>query len=269
MDNTIKFVNVNFPGNVGDFYSTPLKYYNFKKYNIEHVHYMDMVKRGRTIKNSLVVIGGGGLLFGDSDWLRKPILDIIKNNKVIFWGVGHQTHGEPWGEMSQSILDILDHPNVLLKGVRDIWYQLGLGDSYTPCVSCKHSLFDQFSTIEGKGIGCFEHTEYKIPLPNLEKIDNSSSLEKTIEFLASKEVILTNSYHGVYWSQLLGKKVLYFGPKNVNSKFIGLKYRVNNCNEENYLNKIKQSSRIDGFLEESRNINNEFYSKVIKIIDTV
>ena len=38
----IIFTNVNYDGNAGDFWSTPLKYYNFDGYPTEQVHFMDI-----------------------------------------------------------------------------------------------------------------------------------------------------------------------------------------------------------------------------------
>ena len=49
---------------------------------------------------------------------------------------------------------------------------------------------------------------------------------KTIEFIGSGDVVVTNSYHGAYWATLLGKVVVAFPWA---SKFYGLKdYLINN-----------------------------------------
>ena len=40
-----------------------------------------------------------------------------------------------------------------------------------------------------------------------EKLENSNSFQEIIEFIQSSECIVTNSYHGMYWSLLLNKKV--------------------------------------------------------------
>ena len=41
-----------------------------------------------------------------------------------------------------------------------------------------------------------------------------TNLEEKLNFLSQYEFIITNSYHGVYWSQLLNKKVLCYPVKS-------------------------------------------------------
>lgn len=41
-----------------------------------------------------------------------------------------------------------------------------------------------------------------------------TNLEEKLNFLSEYEFIITNSYHGVYWSQLLNKKVLCYPVKS-------------------------------------------------------
>jgi len=138
----IIFTNVNYNGNAGDFWSTPLKYYNFNGFPIKHVHFMDIWESIQNtpnheeylIKDSLVVIGGGGLITTQGNFLQETTEFLVKNNKVIFWGVGSNTFEKP-------SYDILNHPNVILSGIRDI--VCGLNVDYLPCVSCKHPLFDK------------------------------------------------------------------------------------------------------------------------------
>jgi len=173
--NQIVFTNVNYYGNAGDFWSTPLKYYNFDKYPIKHVHFMDIwdsLQNGNNqnlIKDSLVVIGGGGLITTEGNFLQQTTEFLVKNNKVIFWGVGSNTFEEP-------AYDILYHPNVILSGIRDIVY--GVNIEYIPCVSCKHRLFDKsYESINS--IGIIEHPRHPIDIKGFDKITNQSSIEDT------------------------------------------------------------------------------------------
>jgi hypothetical protein len=177
----IIFTNVNYNGNAGDFWSTPLKYYNFNGFPIKHVHFMDIWESIQNtpnheeylIKDSLVVIGGGGLITTQGNFLQETTEFLVKNNKVIFWGVGSNTFEKP-------SYDILNHPNVILSGIRDI--VCGLNVDYLPCVSCKHPLFDkEYSSIES--IGIIEHPRHPINIPGFDKINNQSNIESIINFL--------------------------------------------------------------------------------------
>ena len=209
--------------------------------------------------NRIIIIGGGGLISHKNDTnVHKVIKHLIENNKVILWGVGSNTPLEiDWS--------ILNHKNVLLAGIRDRIH--GLNAEYLPCVSCKHSLFDKNSTIT-KGLGILNHKDYSIDIEG-DKLDNSKDLEKIINFISSKDSIISSSYHGVYWSQLLNKKVLYYNNQNPNSKFINLKHGVNVCNSKNYKKLLEISSKSVGLLKESRYLNDIFYTKVVDIIQNL
>ena len=262
--NQIVFTNVNYYGNAGDFWSTPLKYYNFDKYPIKHVHFMDiwdLLQNGNNqnlIKDSLVVIGGGGLITTEGNFLQQTTEFLVKNNKVIFWGVGSNTFEEP-------AYDILYHPNVILSGIRDIVY--GVNIEYIPCVSCKHRLFDKsYESINS--IGIIEHPRHPIDIKGFDKITNQSSIEDIINFIASKQIILSSTFHGTYWSQLLNKEVLYVKTTDkVNSKIINMKHRVTICDNLNYNENLIPTSKSQGVLIESRKLNDSFYEKVIKIFE--
>ena len=260
----IIFTNVNYNGNAGDFWSTPLKYYNFNGYPIKHVHFMDIWESIQNtpnheqylIKDSLVVIGGGGLLTTEGNFLQETTEFLVKNNKVIFWGVGSNTFEKP-------SYDILNHPNVILSGIRDIVH--GFNVDYLPCVSCKHPLFEkEYSSTES--IGIIEHPRHPINISGFDKINNQSNIETIVSFLSSKSKIISSTFHGIYWSQLLDKEVLYFKTTDtINSKILSMKHRIPICDLSNFSEKINNISSTKGMLSESRKLNDDFYIKTIKI----
>ena len=87
----IIFINVNYLGNAGDFWSTPLKYYDFSNFEFRHVHFMDVWSylngesgyEHANIRDSVVIIGGGGLLTTAGNFLQETTEFLVKNNKVI------------------------------------------------------------------------------------------------------------------------------------------------------------------------------------------
>jgi len=262
----IIFTNVSFLGNAGDYWSSPLKYYNFDKFKVRQVHFIDFWEKisgnenfkDLNTKDSLVVIGGGGLLTTQDNFIQKTTEHLIENNKVILWGMGSNTQLEP-------SFEILKHENILLHGIRDISYNLNY--PYLPCPSCKNILFDK-KYEESDEIGIIEHPRLPVDIPNIDKITNKSSIDEILKFIGSKKIIISSTYHGVYWSQLMNKRVVYYSEgNNVNSKIINLKHRVNICNKSNYIEIIKNVSYCENLLEESRKLNDEFYKKVISIIE--
>lgn len=259
------FTNIAYLGNAGDYWSSPLKYYLFPKKNPWQIHFLDLYGastgnidyKDYTIKNKTIVIGGGGLISSKDFYLYQTIEWLLKKNKVIFWGVGSNS-------FKSTPYNIFKHKNVLLLGTRD--YSDFLYDNYVPCVSCKHASFDLKYSINDS-IGLLEHPNHPINIPNLPKISNTESIKDIIEFIGTKEILISSTFHGVYWSQLLDKKVLYYlDNDSPNTKYFNLKHRVPVCNEKNYLSKIKNISNTSGLKEESRYLNDEFYKKVLDII---
>lgn len=262
----IVFININYPGNAGDFFSSPLLYYDFSKFKVKQINFMDVwfFLNGNegyefsNITNSLVIIGGGGLITTEGDFMQKTTEYLVKNNKVIFWGVGSNTPKTP-------SFDILNHENVICSGIRDILH--GLNIEYLPCVSCKHPAFDKPFDITDR-IGIIEHTHLPVNIDIFSKIKNNESIDDIVKFISSKEIILSTTYHGTYWSQLLNKKVCYFSESSeMNSKIINLKHRIPICNTTNFKDSINYASHSYGMLYESRHLNDMFYKKVIRILE--
>ena len=261
----VVFTNINFPGNAGDHNCSPFQYYKFPfPVRLAHFPLIEQAIKGEgwehfLFKNEIIVIGGGGLITHKGNHLQETLRYLVENNKVILWGIGSNTPLEiDW--------DILNHENVLLAGIRDKIH--GIKAEYLPCVSAKHSLFDKTHS-EPQGLGLLEHHDHPIDIKG-DRISNSETIENIVNFISSKESIITSSYHGVYWAQLLNKKVLYYpGPNKLNSKFLNLKHGINVCDEENYKKLLETSSHSVGLLKESRYLNDEFYTKVVNIVQNL
>lgn len=261
----VVFTNVAYLGNAGDFWSSPLKYYPFPDINAWQVHFMDFYGASVNntdyahydIKNQTVIIGGGGLITDEDYYIHETISWLAENNKIIFWGVGSNS-------FRNLSYNIYKHRNVLLFGTRD--YDMSHHKNYVPCVSCKHQSLDLNYDITDS-IGILEHPNHIVDIPNVPKISNSDSIENIIKFIGSKEILISSTFHGVYWSQLMNKKVLYYLENDlINTKFFNIKHRVPVCNKSNYLEKIKNISSVCGLKEESRYLNDMFYKKVLDIL---
>ena len=154
-----------------------------------------------------------------------------------------------------------------MKGLRDTVH--GLNANFVPCVSVKHKIFDNYiNTLpKGNGIGILEHVDINVPIKGVDKIKNNVSIEEIIDFISKKEYIISTTYHGLLWSQFLGKKVVYFNEDNeINSKFINNRNRVHICNRDNYKILLEHSSSVNGLIKEGRFLNDMFYNQLIKMI---
>lgn len=180
----------------------------------------------------------------------------------IIWGAGHNKLN--WTETDQikwpSWMSRFD-----LVGVRDYMQ----GYEWVPCASCMHPAFDKDYKITNKVIW-FEHKKqmikpadmsYGFPVPRF--VNSGSNFEQTIELLASAEVVVTNSYHGVYWATLLGRKVIC--PDPWASKFFYFKHAPIFCKSKEAPHMMEQAKTYPNALSECRNANLEFWNKVQKL----
>ena len=273
----IIFTNVDYCsddiGNAGDYWASPLHYYDFP-FDTEQINFVEFCNavggnenlNHRLLKDKIIVVGGGGLITPSENYLQNALDYLINNNKVIIWALGSNTAVYD----NRFSWDFMNNSNIIMSGVRDIVH--GLKVDYLPCVSAKHKVFDKYidNQIKGEGIGILEHVDIKVPIEGVEKIKNNESIENIISFIESKEYLLTTTYHGLYWAQLLGKKVAYFNEGfDINSKFINIKNRVSLCNRHNYELVLENSNSVNGLIKESRFLNDMFYKQLIKLVNNV
>ena len=77
------------------------------------------------------------------------------------------------------------------------------------------------------------------------------------------EVIITNAYHGLYWSTLLGKRVICIRNK---SGLFTLKYKPVYLSKGSFINNelISKANTYNHALEECRSKNIDFYNLIKK-----
>lgn len=145
---------------------------------------------------------GGGKIFGSL------ASKITPNDKLalhrIAWGVS---------TVQSSVLSFKyarSRRQMTMVGSRDY------GDAryeYAPCVTCMSPLFDLDHSSQHEVVFYLHKTksqglDLKIPA-GTPVLDNfCASMREAFNFIGSGEVVVSNSYHGVYWALLLGKKVL-------------------------------------------------------------
>ena len=230
--------------NLGDFWSSPFHYFNFNNIPKEK-HSWKGSDEGIKVEvgGANIIVGGG--LFGPNDLMLNPKHE---NDNFVFWGVGFPAllFGSKWTPYEEV--------NSLF-GFRDY----GTSFHYVPCVSCMLPQLDKKYDIK-RDIGVYYNKGYlnhdwydentDIKYLSHEKLHNQSleGIDHVIKFLGESETIITSSYHGAYWGLLLGRKVLIGEPllSNPNRKSETLKYDLS--------------------LEEARNINKNFYEKVMNFL---
>lgn len=245
------------PTNVGDYYCNPSRYFDLpdvKTYNLS--------KSMPAVEGQTIVVGGGGLIHNTFDTYIKNLLDQQPKLSVA-WGIGHN-----YGSAVRNKGNPFLFPRYLTKfdlfSVRD--WVAGFEEAYVPCVSCMHPSFDKNYKIRHPII--FYLHEFKtdktlIPDSFPVKTNSDSNIKSVIKFLASGETIITNSYHGAYWGLLLGRKVI---STAWSIKFEYFKYPPTLIDDLADWDDYYGSAADPDYLEESRQLNRDFYQSVLNAL---
>jgi hypothetical protein len=112
-----------------------------------------------------------------------------------------------------------------LIGSRD-WDGVGGagGCDWVPCASSEHRFFDAPPTPTHSTVfyGHFSKSAKMgvvIPEALPTRTNHGASLEEALQFIASGETVVSNSYHGVFWALLMGRRVLCLPFSNKFSMF--------------------------------------------------
>ncbi|MBT8409503.1 MAG: hypothetical protein KJN93_07750 [Alphaproteobacteria bacterium] len=223
--------------NVGDLWSVPQKFFPLRG-----VTHLDLAEPD-SIPNEpgVYVVGGGGLGRAGFQSFLDRLTRKDRKYTLIAWGVGADTaldKAAVFGAGTEAAAPEAYFSSFDAVGTR-IWRDAGYreGDIYdwVPCASCMSELFLKLrDTRPTRKLGIYEHLrvplasrvlEGQSPLAQIPGLgplfsrapvasNRGADLAEKLEFMARHEVIATNSYHGVYWATLLGRKVLCYPFKD-------------------------------------------------------
>lgn len=259
------------PSNIGDFYCGPHHYFpqlkgkyldifDYKRENSEQrAHFISTV-----VANSLI-IGGGGLLNREGFDLQLNAFAELsrKGKKTVLWGVGH--NAKERSTFGKSVPYNIDTEKFGLVGVRDY----GRKELWVPCVSCLHPTFQQTDVVVNE-LGVIFHKKTLKNKKLTAKFDgipatsNDSDFDEVVRFIKQTDTIVTDSYHAMYWSILLEKKVLVI-PNS--SKFYDFKYQPVITTFESFKTDLNKANRYSGVLQECCEVNTNFGEKVFDYLN--
>ena len=288
------------PNNIGDFYANPLRYFANKDDIVTSIDIAEPHLSCWDDQTPMIFGGGGLIaneIFGeniksiiesddhtslDNMWenrwhlrnqnnaklhadftnkMQELIADVRRkmhknSGKKVIWGAGHNQRG--FG-------DTVKYPKWLqdfdLVGVRDF----NVGFEWVPCASCMHPAFNKKYDIQHEVLW-FEHKKQLIKGadfgsdPVFRIVNSGQNFDQTIAILGSAKTIVTNSYHGVYWATLLGKKVICVDPWS--SKFNSFKHPPTFAKGKDWAEKIEDAKSYPNALEECRQANIQFWERV-------
>jgi hypothetical protein len=210
-----------------------------------------------------IIVGGGG--FGR--FVRTPMYyeRLHPRKNLILWGAfTDPPNSTPMPE------DFIDRCSLI--GTRDFYSASLDGEKvvFCPCASAMNRAFDIARPAPVHKTVCFFNRNRNFCQSDLfegyPKMDNYGEFTNTLDFLASGEVVITNSYHGLYWATLLGRKVICLFDRG---KFAQFKWTPVYAQPEACKTALKKVDEIPSYpeaLTECRVLNIAFYQKVLAIL---
>ena len=256
--------------NAGDYYCGPHHYFSqLQGRAVDLMDYKDEQPAVRqhfieAISGHALIIGGGGLLNRRAFQRQMELFAYLaeQGKKTVLWGLGHNVPLR--GRFEQPRHYQPDIARFGLVGTRDY----NMPGEWVPCVSALHPIFDRPS-VPSREVGVVFHLdtlEKPAVLQRFKALEHTSNIapfEELIAFISGSEKIITDSYHAMYWSMLLGKKVVVV-PNS--SKFYGFKYPPVFSGFDQAIAALDQARVYDGLLEECRAINYRFAEKAFNYL---
>ncbi|MGO4910632.1 hypothetical protein ACEN2J_20360 [Pseudorhodobacter sp. W20_MBD10_FR17] len=235
--------------NIGDFSCSPFDYFDWGDATAK-----DMREASEPYNVSIM---GGGKIFGGM--AAAAGINLARSPEHIAWGVGTRQ------SFPISLKYWRARKLCSLVGSRD-W-----GDrryDFAPCVSCMSPLFDLNLQPEHDVIfychgGKTDTQNISIPNNIPRKANNVGSFEDSIRFIASGKTVVSNSYHGVYWSLLLGRKTICIPFSN---KFNAYRLPPAYATPKNWLAKLDSGIAQPDMLNLCRSATLDFKAKVDAIL---
>lgn len=246
----IQFVHILDRHNFGDAVCSPRNYFP------EWAGFSEVDFRDLKPGTDPVILGGGGLLHPGVD---KWIQDTAKTRPMIVWGIGLNYHASAPPSGWETFLS-----HCKLVGLRD----RGTRFTNVPDATCMHSFLDWPVQRCSERAVAYSHFERPISL-GIPEINNHTAPGKTLEsvlkFLMTGETVVTNSYHGAYWSLLLGRRTILWKPFSTRF-FSGLPIALPVATTERDFRELTADSPtrepVPHFLHHARSVTRDFREKV-------
>lgn len=246
--------------NVGDWYCLPSRHFAFPPRPA-----LDILDVDTTRLAPHVVVGGGGLLAKTFHGHMQRLADSRPQRaSLVVWGVGESENVDrkggsvlPYAGPLPDYLKAFD-----LVGVRDF----GTEYRWVPCASCMLPHFNAPAEPVHE-IVIYEHKRIPIAIdgPFPRRTNDGSDIDASLAFLASGQVVITNSYHGAYWATLLGRRVVAIANM---SKMYRMRHAPVICRASAWQRAVGLAQRYPQALGECRSASLDFYDEVRALQDS-
>jgi hypothetical protein len=189
--------------NIGDRWCSPFDYFDWAADSRIVAQAGDLHAPGDDY--DIGIFGGGKIM---RDLARSPALRLGDGRVNIGWGLS-TVQRNPLSLAYWRARRRLD-----LIGSRD-WDGTGGagGCDWTPCASSEHRLFDappppQHAVVVYTHKSKSAKMGLQVPDGIPQRNNHGTTLDEALAFIASGETVVSNSYHGVFWALLMGRRVL-------------------------------------------------------------
>lgn len=200
---------------------------------------------------------GGGQLFLQLSLVLASIYDLNPNAKVVGWGVGLP----PAGVRDEKVRAATQHFS--LFGTRN--YDRREHLPFVPCASCLSPVFDDIPPTQHEVVFYLHRRKgQRVDLPpSAPTLTNAMrSPREVVDFIASGETVVTSSYHGVYWAQLMGRRVICLP---YNDKFQTFQYLPTMLGSDEWKAGMAFATQTPPLLEEYRALNFAFAQRALDL----
>jgi hypothetical protein len=277
----INVCNANRMRNVGDHWSAVGRHVNWVRQHgamitLPEARALGDSTRRSPLQGKLVIIGGSGLVGpGPFEQAIESIFPQLPA-AVVFWGIGHNVlHGvgsdSTTGWRNRLLRDGRTplwpdyFSKAALVGVRDH----GAGMPWLPCPSCLSPMMDSFAQQQPEyDVAVINHYEQPIDartgrdrgLRMIRATNNTEDLSAVLRTIASAPVVLSNSYHVLYWSLLLGRAAVAYEPNN--TRFDYFAWPIERAGPADWPDAIERARPAPGALSDARAANLAFSAEV-------
>ena len=248
----LKFFHLRDTTNIGDRWCSPFDHIDWSKYPKVNASVQDIMQPSPDY--DFGIFGGGKILRS----IAKSPAWRPRFNAA--WGIS-TAHRNPF-----SMSPFLAKRRLNLIGSRDWDGRAGLGGyDWVPCASSEHPFFDappppRHSVVvyahKLKSKSLSTNVPDGIPMAD----NHSGDFLDALAFIASGETVVSNSYHGVFWALLMGRKVLC-AP--FNNKFLHYRLPPGYTAEADWAKNLHLAAAAPELLDLCREATRSFERKIV------
>lgn len=237
-------------GNIGDRMSGPSQYLWPERF------YDEPISAGLANHVDGAILGGGQI-FNHLKQIASGARKATRKIRLVAWGVGLPLIGT----QDASVISASEQYDLFSTRNFDWRHQL----NFVPCASCLSPTFEKPQSPQHDFV-VYRHQRKPGPVDVPSSIPTMSNAvcnpQAVVDFIASGDTVVTSSYHGVYWAQLIGRRVVCIP---YNHKFFTFQHPPTMAEADTWRDAIKIANRQQPLLDEYRTINRTFAAKVERI----